>query len=130
MNVPLVDLQAQYLAIKEEIDRAVAATIASGQYILGPEVKAFEEEMAAYLGAKYAVGVASGTDALHLALIACGIGNGDEVITTPFTFIATVETIMQCGATPVFADIDTCTLNVSMETLTSALTPAPFHRSC
>ena len=112
MNVPLVDLQAQYLAIKEEIDRAVAATIASGQYILGPEVKAFEEEMAAYLGAKYAVGVASGTDALHLALIACGIGKGDEVITTPFTFIATVETIMQCGATPVFADIDPSTFNI------------------
>ena len=112
MKISLVDLRVQYLTIKDEIDRAVAATISSGQFILGPEVKAFEEEMAAYLGVKYAVGVASGTDALHLAAIACGIGPGDEVITTPFTFIATVGAIMQCGAIPVLVDINPETYNI------------------
>jgi len=122
MKVPLVDLQAQYLTIKDEIDRAVAATINSGQFILGPEVKAFEEEMAAYLGVRYAVGVASGTDALHLALLSCEIGPGDEVITTPFTFIATVDTIMQCGAVPVLVDIDPETYNIDAVKIESKIT--------
>ena len=112
MNIPLVDLKAQYNAIKPEIDRAIAGVIGSGQFILGAEVKAFEEEMAAYLRVKHAVGVASGTDALHLALLAGGIGLGDEVITTPFTFIATAESISRCGATPVFVDIDPGTYNI------------------
>ncbi len=112
MNTPLVDLKAQYDSIKEEVNEAIQRVLDSGQFILGSEVRAFEEEMAAYLGVKYAVGVASGTDALHLALLACGIGPGDEVITTPFTFIATAEAITHCGATPVFVDIDPRTYNI------------------
>jgi len=113
MNIHLVDLQAQYSSIKDEIDTAILRVLQDGQFILGPEVKAFEEEMAAYCGTKYAVGVASGTDALHLALLACGIKAGDEVITTPFTFIATAETIAKRGATPVFVDIDPKTYNIA-----------------
>jgi dTDP-4-amino-4,6-dideoxygalactose transaminase len=112
VNVPLVDLKAQYNSIKAEIDVAINRVLEHGQFILGPEVKAFEEEMAAYCGTKYAVGVASGTDALHLALLACGIKPGDEVITTPFTFIATAESITKCGAKPVFVDIDPKTYNI------------------
>jgi dTDP-4-amino-4,6-dideoxygalactose transaminase len=112
MKIPLTDLKAQYSSIKDEIDSAIQRVIQSGQFILGPEVKAFEEEMAAYCGMRYAVGVASGTDALHMALLACGIKSGDEVITTPFTFIATAESIAKCGAKPVFADIDMKTYNI------------------
>ena len=89
MKIPLVDLKAQYLYIKDEIDQAISKVIQSSQFILGSEVDALEKEMADYLGAGHAVGVASGTDALQLALLACGIKTGDEVITTPFTFIAT-----------------------------------------
>ncbi|GAF99335.1 unnamed protein product, partial [marine sediment metagenome] len=110
--IPLVDLKAQYDSIKDELDAAIHRVVRSGQFILGSEVKAFEDEMAAYCGTKYAVGVASGTDALQLALLACGIKTGDEVITTPFTFIATAESIAKCGATPVFVDIDPKTYNV------------------
>jgi len=112
MKIPLVDLKAQYNSIKDEIDTAIRRVLENGQFILGPEVKAFEEEMAAYCGTKYAVGVASGTDALHLALLACGIKSGDEVITTPFTFIATAESIAKCDAKLVFADIDPGTYNI------------------
>jgi len=113
MNVPLVDLKAQYDSIKDELDVAIHRVVRSGQFILGSEVKAFEDEMAVYCGTKYAVGVASGTDALQLALLACGIKAGDEVITTPFTFIATAESIAKCGATPVFVDIDPKTYNIA-----------------
>ncbi len=112
MTIPLVDLKAQYLSFKGEIDDAIRATVEGGQFILGREVKALEEELATYLGVGYAVGVASGTDALLLALLACGVAPGDEVITTPFTFIATAETISRCGATPVFVDIDPKTYNI------------------
>ncbi len=112
MKIPLVDLKVQYNSIKEEIDAAIHRVIQQEQFILGPEVEAFEEEMAAYLDVKYAVGVASGTDALQLALLAYGIEPGDEVITTPFTFIATAEAITQCGARPVFTDIDPRTHNI------------------
>jgi dTDP-4-amino-4,6-dideoxygalactose transaminase len=115
VNIPLVDLKAQYNSIKAEIDVAINRVLEHGQFILGPEVKAFEDEMAAYCGTKYAVGVASGTDALHLALLACGIKTGDEVITTPFTFIATAESIAKCGATTVFVDIDPKTYNIDPE---------------
>jgi len=108
----MVDLKAQYDSIKGEIDSAIRRVVESGQFILGPETKALEEEITAYLGVKYAVGVASGTDALHLALLTCGIKPGDEVITTPFTFIATAEAITNCGATPVFVDIDPKTCNI------------------
>ncbi len=113
MSIQLVDLKAQYTAIKEEIDQAIAEVILKGEFILGSEVKAFEEAVAAYLGVKYAVGVASGTDALHLALLACGIKPGDEVITTPFTFVATAEAIVRCGGIPVFVDIDPRTFNLN-----------------
>ena len=112
MTIPLVDLKDQYDSIKGEIDEAIRQVMESGQFILGPEVKAFEEEMAAYCGTKFAVGVASGTDALRLALLACGIRDGDEVITSPFTFIATAEAISQCGALPVFSDINPRTYNM------------------
>ncbi len=112
VRIPLVDLKAQYDSIKEEINEAVQRVLQSGEFILGAEVEALEEEIAAYIGVKYAVGVASGTDALQLALIACGISQGDEVITTPFTFIATAEAITRCGARPVFVDIDPETYNI------------------
>ncbi len=135
MDIPLVDLKAQYAAIREEIDTAVHRVMERGEFILGSEVEAFEKEMAAYLGAKYAVGVASGTEALQLALLACGIGPGDEVVTTPFTFIATAEAITQCGATPVFVDIDRRTYNLNPQKLAELLqrklspqSPVPSHR--
>ena len=121
MNIPLVDLKTQYKQIKSEIDEAVQGVIKSGQFILGPEVEAFESEVATYCDTKYAIGVASGTDALQLALLACGIGPSDEVITTPFTFIATVETIAKCGATPVFADIDPKTYCIDTSPIKSSL---------
>lgn len=112
MPTPLTDLRAQLESIEDEINEAIAGVLRSGQFILGAEVEALEKEIAAYLGVKYAVGVASGTDALQLALLACGITAGDEVITTPFTFIATAEAITQCGARPVFADIEPDTYNI------------------
>jgi dTDP-4-amino-4,6-dideoxygalactose transaminase len=112
MEIPLVDLKAQYRLIKEEVDSALKRVLEDGQFILGQEVSALEKEVASYCGVNYAVGVASGTDALHLALLACGIKPGDEVITTPFTFIATAEAVTRCGATPVFVDIDPRTYNV------------------
>ena len=122
MKVPLTDLTAQYKSIKDEIDAAVHRVLDSGPFILGSEVKAFEEEIAAYCGTKFAVGVASGTDALHLALLACGIRPGDEVITTPFTFIATTEAIVNCGAVPIFADIDPRTYNIEPAQIESKIT--------
>jgi dTDP-4-amino-4,6-dideoxygalactose transaminase len=122
MNVPLVDLKAQYSSLKREIDEAIQRVIEGGQFILGPEVQAFEEEMVGYLGAEYAVGVASGTDALQIALLACGIKPGDEVITTPFTFIATAEAIAKCGAIPVFADIEPKTYNIDTAHIKSKIT--------
>jgi dTDP-4-amino-4,6-dideoxygalactose transaminase len=112
MKVSMLDLVAQYAKIKEEIDRAIAEVIESGQFILGPQVKALEQEMASYCQCPYAIGVASGTDALHLALRACGIGEGDGVITSPFTFIATAEAISYIGAIPIFLDIDKDTFNL------------------
>lgn len=121
--IPMVDLKGQYLAIKEEIDRGILEALEKTQFILGPNVTAFEEEAAAFLGARYAVGVASGTDALHLALAAAGITAGDEVITTPFTFIATAEAIRYVGATPVFVDIDPRTFNIDPALIEAAITP-------
>ena len=111
-GVPLCDLQTQQMALRPDIDKAVGRVLASGQFILGPEVKAFEEEVAAYCGAGYGVGCASGTDALLLALHALDIGPGDEVIMPPFTFFATAGSVSRTGARPVFADIDPQTFNL------------------
>jgi dTDP-4-amino-4,6-dideoxygalactose transaminase len=118
----MVNLKAQYLEIKDEIERGLAETIENCSFILGPNVQAFEKEAADYLGVKHAIGVASGTDALHLALIAEGIGAGDEVITTAFTFIATAEAIKYVGAIPVFVDIDPRTFNISVDAIAQAIT--------
>ncbi len=122
MPVPMVDLKIQYEAIKEEINSAVLGVVQTTHFILGPHVKALEESVAAYHGVKHAVAVASGTDALHLALIAAGIRTGDEVITTPFTFIATAEAISYVGAVPVFVDIDAETFNIDVAKIPAAVT--------
>lgn len=108
----MVDLKRQYLDLKAEIDDAVLKALEATQFILGPNVQKFEEEAAHYLGVKHAVALANGTEALHLAILACGIGPGDEVITTAFTFIATAEAISYVGAKPVFVDIDPKTFNI------------------
>ena len=121
MNIPMVDLKQQYLELKEEIDSGLMAALESTQFILGPNVTAFEEETASYLGVKHCLGVNSGTDALHLALIAAGIGKGDEVITTTFTFIATAEAISYVGATPVFVDVDERTFNIDLNQVEAAI---------
>lgn len=121
-DIPLVDLKAQYVSMKDEIDEAIRRVVDSGEFILGSEVEAFESELAAYLGVTYAVGVASGTEALQLALLACDVGLGDEVITTPFTFIATAEAVTQCGATPVFVDIDPKTYNLDPTKIEAKIT--------
>ncbi|MEE4376654.1 MAG: DegT/DnrJ/EryC1/StrS family aminotransferase [Candidatus Competibacteraceae bacterium] len=121
--IPMVDVTAQYARLKEELDQAIADVLSSGRFILGPQVHAFEQETADYLGVKHAVAVASGTDALHLALVAAGLGPGDEVITTPFTFIATAEAIRYVGARPVFVDIDPRTFNIDPAGIEAALTP-------
>ncbi|AGA70621.1 putative PLP-dependent enzyme possibly involved in cell wall biogenesis [Desulfitobacterium dichloroeliminans LMG P-21439] len=122
MSIPLLDLKAQYLAIKEEIDQAVLGVLDSSKFIFGPEMKTFEEEIAAYCGTKHAVAVGNGTDALVIALKACGIGPGDEVITSPFTFFASAESIAQVGATPVFVEIDPQTLNMDVAKLEAKIT--------
>lgn len=123
MPIPLLDLKAQYLTIKPEIDEAVLNVLDSAKFILGPEMKAFETEIAAYCGVKEAIAVGNGTDALVLALKGLGVGPGDEVITSPFTFFASAETIAQVGATPVFVDIDPVTLNMDLDKLEVKITP-------
>jgi dTDP-4-amino-4,6-dideoxygalactose transaminase len=122
--IPMVDLRAQHLALEREILDAVSQVIESGRYILGPNVEAFEREAAEFLGARAAVAVASGTDALYLSLVAAGIGPGDEVITTPFSFIATATAIRFAGARPVFVDIDPLTYNIDPAAIEQAVTPA------
>jgi dTDP-4-amino-4,6-dideoxygalactose transaminase len=120
--IPILDLKVQYQSIKDEISAAIAEVLESGQFILGPAVRELEQKVAAYCGCKYGVGVASGTDALRLTLTALGIGPGAEVITTPFTFIATANTISHCGAKPVFVDIDPRTYNIDPATIEAAIT--------
>ena len=126
MNVPLsilpTDPKASYLAHKEEIDAAIARVLDSGWYILGREVAAFEQEFAAYVGVRFGIGVGSGTEALHLALRACGIGAGDEVITVSHTAVATVAAIELCGAAPVLLDIDLHTYTMDPNQIESAIT--------
>ncbi|HOG08835.1 MAG TPA: aminotransferase class I/II-fold pyridoxal phosphate-dependent enzyme, partial [Syntrophales bacterium] len=107
-----IDLASQQKRIREKIDRGIAAVLNHGQYIMGPEIAALEVELARYVGVKHAVSCASGTDALLMALMARGIGPGDAVLTTPFTFIATAEVISLLGATPVYVDIDPKTYNI------------------
>ena len=123
MNIPFVDLKIQYQSIKSEIDAAIQRVIDNTAFIMGDEVKRFEENFARYCNAKYAVGTSSGTTALHLALIACGVCEGDEVITIPNTFIATSETISHCGAKVVFVDIDEDSYNLDVTKLEAAITP-------
>ncbi len=110
--VPMIDLKKQFAGIKDEVLAVVTEILESAHYVLGPKVSELEKKMAAYHGVAEAIGVASGTDALHLAVKALGIGEGDEVITTPFTFFATAESIIYTGARPVFADIDPETMNI------------------
>ena len=112
MNIPILDLTRQYRAIRSEINSAILRVLESGRFILGPEVEEFEKEIASYLGAKHAIGVASGTDALLLSLKALGIGPGDKVIVPSFTFFATAGAVVNAGAEPVFADIDPLTYNI------------------
>lgn len=121
--IPYLDLKAQYRSIQPEIDEAVLKVLASTQYILGPEVEAFEQEFAAYSHAAYGIAVNSGTSALHLALLAAGIGEGDEVITVPYTFIATTAAIRYTGATPVYVDIDRATYNMDPALIQARITP-------
>ena len=106
MKIPFLDLQAHHAPLRAEIDRAIAQVIDAGAFAGGPFVADFEKDFAAYCGCEYAIGVGNGTDALWLALLACNIGAGDEVITVPSTFMATAEAITYCGAKPVFVDID------------------------
>ncbi|MEN6622388.1 MAG: DegT/DnrJ/EryC1/StrS family aminotransferase [Smithella sp.] len=120
--IPMVDLKRQYQALKTQIDAAVSDVLAQTQFILGPNVGKLEEEIAAYHQLPYAAGVANGTDALLLALKACGIKSGDEVITTPFTFIATAEVIAQLGAIPVFVDINPDTFNINPDLIPEKIT--------
>ncbi|MBE2200511.1 MAG: DegT/DnrJ/EryC1/StrS family aminotransferase [Anaerolinea sp.] len=123
MNIPFVDLQAEYKALRAELDTAVTQTIASGWYILGAEVSAFEAEFASYIGVEHTVGVASGTDAILLGLRALGVGPGDEVITVAHTAVATIAAIELTGATPVFVDIDPDTYTLDPALLPAAITP-------
>lgn len=117
-----IDLKTQQQAVKPELDRRIASVLAHGQYIMGPEVAELERILAEYVGVKHCVTVASGTEALLIALMALGVGPGDEVITTPFTFIATAEVIVLLGATPVFVDVDPLTANIDPTLIAEKIT--------
>jgi dTDP-4-amino-4,6-dideoxygalactose transaminase len=120
--LPLVDLQAQHQALRPELEAALLRVLDRGAFVLGEEVAAFEEEFAAFCGSAHAVAVSSGTSALHLALLAAGVGPGDEVVTVPFTFFATAAAIRYVGARPVFADIDPVSFTLDPERLAAAIT--------
>ena len=123
MSVPLLDLHAQYAAIGTELEAAAVAVLRSQRFILGPEVEALEAEVARYSGCAYGVGMSSGTDALLAVLMAEGIGQGDEVVTSPFSFFATAGVVHRVGAKPVFVDIDPDTFNLDASALQAALSP-------
>src|SRR5436309_2040615 len=122
-GVPLCDLQTQYAELQPQLEAALARVLASGQVILGPEVTALEEEVAAYCGASHGIGCGSGTEALSLALHGMEIGPGDEVILPTFTFFATVGSVARTGATPVFVDIDPVTYNLDPKEVEARITP-------
>src|SRR6185436_870346 len=122
-TVPFVDLKAQYQSIKSDVDAAIASVIENMTFIMGPQVAAFEKSFAEYVGAGHCVGVNSGTAALQLALMACGIGPGDEVIVPSFTFFATAEAVSVLGATPVFVDIDPVSYTMTADQIEKAITP-------
>ncbi len=121
--MPFIDLKAQYQALKSQIQERINRVLEHGQYIMGPEVRELEEQLVAYTGAKHCITVSSGTEALLISLMALGIGPGDEVITTPFTFVATAEVIVLLGATPVFVDIEPETCNINAALIEAAITP-------
>jgi len=121
--IPYLDLKAQYRSIKDEVLAAVSGVLESSQFVLGPEVASFEKEFAAFCHAPHAVGVNSGTSALHLAFLAAGIGPGDEVITTPFTFVASVSSIEYAGARPVLVDIEPRSFTIDVNQIERAITP-------
>ncbi len=123
MAIPLANPKAQYLALRDEISKAVQDVLDSGQFILGPNVTALEAEAPVVCDAKYGISVNSGTDAIVIALAACGVGPGDEVITTPFTFVATTEAIIIVGATPVYADISPVDFNLDPDKIEEKITP-------
>ncbi len=121
--IEFIDLKTQQQRIHSELDRRMKAVLAHGQYIMGPEVQELEEKLASYVGTKHCIAMASGTDALLIALMGLGVASGDEVITTPFTFIATAEVIALLGATPVFVDIDPRTYNLNPDLIEAVITP-------
>src|SRR5579862_1221102 len=123
IKVPYLDLKAQYHSIKPEIDAAISRVLESCQFVLGPEVAGFEQEFAAYCGATECIAMNSGTSALHLALLAAGVGPGDEVITVPFTFVASVSAVTYAGARPVLVDIDPRSFTIDPAAIEAAITP-------
>jgi UDP-2-acetamido-2-deoxy-ribo-hexuluronate aminotransferase len=123
MTIPFIDLKAQYQALKASVDARIHRVLDHGQYIMGPEVRELEERLEAYTGARHCITVASGTEALLISLMALGIKPGDEVITTPFTFVATAEVIVLLGAVPVFVDIEPDTCNIDVSLIEAAITP-------
>ncbi|MGH2884516.1 MAG: DegT/DnrJ/EryC1/StrS family aminotransferase, partial [Solirubrobacteraceae bacterium] len=123
MPIGLFDTETPLLALREQILERLAEVVERGVYILGPEVKAFEQEFAAYLGVRHVIGVANGTDAITIALKALGVGRDDEVVVPSFTFYASAEAIVTAGARPVFCDVDPATRNITAETVRAVLTP-------
>ena len=122
-KIEFIDLKAQYADLKEEIDSRIQRVLSHGQYIMGPEVRELEERLESYTQAKHCITVSSGTEALLIGLMALGVGSGDEVITTPFTFISTAEVIALLGAVPVFVDVQPDTCNLDPTLIEAAITP-------
>ena len=129
-RIPTLDLVKNYSEVKDEMLEAIRSVLESQSFIMGPEVRLFEEECESYLEGVSAVGCASGTDALLLALMALDVGEGDEVITTPYSFFATASSIVRLGAVPVFVDVDPKTYNIDLEKAVSAITPRTKAYQC